>query len=175
MLTTVGVFFGAVLIAALTRLDARKMGPYFAVSEFVFGFPELQAHYRVQDLKSAMIRRLGYPWFAGLLVLFFGQPMWVAATVGVMAAFLLVWPALLMGKPVEFAHRPMLVLYVSLVMTYGGLAGVGFAMGSTIGGLTGAVEFLWENAIAMALGIILTAFGVGGMRLFKSGENSSDA
>ncbi len=120
----------AVAVALLVRVDARFVGPYFALSELVAGSEGLAAlaFYRRKTLRAAIIRRFLYPLLLGfLLPLALEMPLTDVAWCGALAAGLLLWPVLFHGLPIGVSRRDWEVpaLYLSFVGAYASLAATG--------------------------------------------------
>lgn len=120
------VIIPAAVIAIAVRLDAKLLGPYFALSELVPGFG---SDLMVSDktTRHAMIRRLVYPFLVGAGISVFGVSGLSLAAVGLLGAALLLWPIIFHGLPYGISKRSRLlwVLYFSLLVSYGGLSLLG--------------------------------------------------
>jgi hypothetical protein len=103
----VAVLLPAVAVALVVRLDARMVGPYFALSELVPGYSGLDAHffYVARKLNLALVRRFAYPAITAAILGAFGYPLVDAlAAVGV-GACLLLWPVVFHGLPRGVSRR----------------------------------------------------------------------
>jgi hypothetical protein len=113
----------AAIIALAVRLDAKLLGPYFALSELIPGFGnDLMVGDRVT--RAAMIRRLFYPLIVGAAASFFGVFGLSLASVGFIGAGLLLWPIIFQGLPygVSRYSKTLPILYVSFLISYAGLS-----------------------------------------------------
>src|SRR4051812_8762006 len=92
------VIIPAAVIAVAVRLDAKLLGPYFALSELVPGFG---SDLMVSDktTRHAMIRRLIYPFLVGAGISVLGVSGLSLAAVGLLGAALLLWPIIFHGLP----------------------------------------------------------------------------
>lgn len=116
----------AAVIALAVRVDAKLLGPYFALSELIPGFG---SDLMVGDktTRAAMIRRLVYPFLVGAGVSFFGVSGLSLAAVGSLAAALLLWPIIFHGLPYGISRRSKMlwILYLALLISYAGLSLMG--------------------------------------------------
>lgn len=120
----------AVVTALLVRVDAKLVGPYFAMSELVSASDSIDARYFYQPgtLRNALLRRMSYPLLLGLVLSWtVTMPSWEIAIVGAIAAGLLLWPVLFHGLPHGVSRRDWEVpgLYVGFVGSYAGFAAIG--------------------------------------------------
>ncbi|EMY36009.1 hypothetical protein D477_001334 [Arthrobacter crystallopoietes BAB-32] len=120
------VIVPAAVIALAVRVDAKLLGPYFALSELIPGFGN---DLMVSDkmTRAAMIRRLAYPFLIGAGISVFGVSGLSLAAVGFLGAALLLWPIIFHGLPYGISKRSKMVwgLYLSLLISYGGLSLLG--------------------------------------------------
>lgn len=120
------VIVPAALIALAVRLDAKMLGPYFALSELIPGFGN---DLMVSDktTRAALIRRLIYPFLIGAGISAFGVSGLSLAAAGFLGAALLLWPIIFHGLPYGISSRSKVlwVLYVSLLISYSGLSLLG--------------------------------------------------
>lgn len=120
------VILPAVAIALAVRLDAKLLGPYFALSELIPGFG---GDIIVSDktTRAALIRRLVYPFLIGAVIAALGVSGLSLASVGFLGAGLLLWPIIFHGLPHGISRRSRMlwVLYLSLLISYAGLSLLG--------------------------------------------------
>lgn len=155
----------AILIASIVRIDAFLVGPYFAMSELIPGFPGFDAPLfsKPTSLRWAVARRLLYPFLCGVIFALAGAELETVALVVGLGAFLLIWPGLFMNVPLGVSRRDWryAVLYISVIVTFTGLSIlghltiglVGFAADGDIWG------YLADQAIGGILGIICSIVG----------------
>lgn len=120
------VLVPAVIIALAVRLDAKLLGPYFALSELIPGFGS-NLMMSGKTTRAAMIRRLVYPFLVGAGISEFGVSGLSLAAVGFLGAALLLWPIIFNGLPYGISRRSKMlwVLYCSLLISYSGLSLLG--------------------------------------------------
>lgn len=160
------VLVPAACVALTVRLDAKLIGPYFALSDFLIGgTADVSARhwYEQRTLRRAFVRRFLYPIAGGFVLGWLSLSMSDILSVGLLAALLLLWPMLFHGLPWYVPrhswHLP--VLYISFVVAYGAaaLAGwsiQGFVMQVSAGDISG-----WLSEQAVGAGILWVVTGVG--------------
>lgn len=156
----------AAIIALAVRLDAKLLGPYFALSELIPGFgSDLMVSDRMT--RAALIRRLFYPLLVGAATSFVGVSGLSLASVGFMGAVLLLWPIIFQGLPYGVSRYSKLlpVLYVSFLISYAGLSLLGGyivdVMRQAENGDLG--KYVVENFRDWAItGLVVTVFTSGG-------------
>lgn len=96
------VLFPAVIVALVTRLDAKIVGPYFALSAVIAGSEGVGSRFWYSDgqRRLALARRFAYPFLAGFLLAFVKVTAFIdVAAVGALSAGLLIWPVIFGGLP----------------------------------------------------------------------------
>lgn len=122
----------AIVVALTVRVDARMVGPYFAISSVIGGTEGITARmwYEEGPLRQALIRRFVYPGVAGFLLGWTGLSTTDIVSVGLLAAGLLFWPTVFHGLPWFVPRRTwhLPALYVSFAFAFSALAGVGLTL-----------------------------------------------
>lgn len=122
----------AVVVALTVRVDARVVGPYFALSGVISGSEGITARmwYEEGPLRQALARRFLYPCIAGFLLGWSGLATTDVVSVGLLAAGLLLWPMVFHGLPWFVPRRTwhLPALYTSFAVAFGALAGVGLSV-----------------------------------------------
>ena len=155
-------FLPGLLVAFVIRVDAKLIGPYFALSELVPGFPGFDAPLWTQRgaLRFAVARRALYPFLLGCLFGLVGQSILTAAVAGGMAAFLLLWPGFFMPRPrgvFQWDWR-LLLLHLCLIAAFCGLSALGLVVVGTMEALgDGDIgKYLAENIFNGIVAVIGT-------------------
>lgn len=158
----VTTFIPGVLLALLVRLDAKLIGPYFALSELVPGFPGFDAPLWTQRgaLRFAVARRALYPFLLGCIFGLSGLSLHVAGVAGGMAAFLLLWPGFFMPRPWgvrQFEWR-LILLHVSMVAAFAGFSALGVVVIGTMEALGDGdiLKYIGENLFNWILTLVVT-------------------
>lgn len=136
----------AMLVALMTRLDAKMVGPYFALSAVIAAGEGLWCAGWYSDRKRlmALLRRFAYPCIAGFLSAWCGLRLGDGAAIGAVSATLLIWPAFFGGLPWFVPrstwHLPALYLTFIAACGFASLAGfslqrmvISFAAGDVVG------------------------------------------
>ena len=119
----------ALLVALAVRVDARVVGPYFALSSIIAGTEGITARmwYEQSPLRQALVRRFVYPAVAGFLLGWTDLATMDIISVGFLAAGLLLWPTVFHGLPWFVPrhswHLP--ALYATFTLAFSALAGAG--------------------------------------------------
>lgn len=121
----------AFLLALTVRLDARLIGPYFAMISVITGMEGFSGRwwYDKPQMRSAFLRRLLYPALVGFGLGFLDSSRGTTAwAVGLLAGVLLVWPVVFHGLPRFVSRRDWEVatFYFAFVATYSALAQFGY-------------------------------------------------
>lgn len=120
------VVIPAFILALIVRIDAKLLGPYFSFSELIPGFGN-ELLFSQKSTRAALVRRLLYPLAIGLIISSWDS-MDVSRSslvaIGLLGSILLLWPIVFHGLPRGISARSKLipVLYLSLMISYGGLA-----------------------------------------------------
>lgn len=155
-------FLPGMVLAIVIRIDAKLIGPYFALSELVPGFPGFDAPLWTQRgaLRFAVARRALYPFLLGCLFSLIGQDVFTAAVAGSMAAFLLLWPGFFKPRPRGVFQRDwrLILLHLCLVAAFAGLSALGLIVVGTMEALGDGdiVKYVAENAFNGAVAFIAT-------------------
>lgn len=116
----------AVLTALVIRIDAKLVGPYFALSSVISATEGLDGKYWYEErpLRMALIRRFVYPVLLGFALAWTHVGAVDTVAAGLLTAGLLLWPAVMNGLPWEVARRAwqLPALYLSLLVSFGALA-----------------------------------------------------
>lgn len=125
----IAVLLPAIGIALIVRIDAILIGPYFALSAVLGGSEGVDAYqfYESKERRSALLRRFSYPAIAGF-ALSWTTLTWIQiVSIGLVSAFLLVWPVIFHGLPWQVPRRTwhLPVLYTSFIFAFPALAGLG--------------------------------------------------
>lgn len=158
-------FMPGVLLALLIRIDAKLIGPYFALSELVPGFPGFDAPLWTQRgaLRLAVARRAIYPFLLGCIFGLSGLSLHEAGVAGGMAAFLLLWPGFFMPRPwgVRRFEWRLILLHVSMLAAFAGFSALGVVVIGTMEALGDGdiLKYVGENLFNWVLTLVVTIAG----------------
>lgn len=158
----------AAVAVLLIRLDAKLVGPYFALTNLVYGMEGRDARYWYESdtLRWAVARRFGYAIILGGILDVVGASQVQAGEAGLVAALLLLWPVVFHGLPQYASRRDWEVpaLYVALAVAFTSLSVVGAFIVELMKNLgegslvTYVKSKLLENIPTFVLGILASAF-----------------
>lgn len=158
----------AVILALLVRLDARFIGPYFALSELVPGFEGLDAvwWYRSRVTRHALFRRIVYPALVAFVLALVDYGIADVLAVAGMGAGLLLWPVVFHGLPRGVSRRDWEVpaIHVLFVLSFIASGALGFYVLEVmrILGDGSASDFVIQNGVTAlvwgAIVVIATSF-----------------
>lgn len=176
------VVIPAFVLALAIRIDAKLLGPYFSFSELVSGFGFQFLIFR-RSTRAALIRRLLYPLLVGFVCSILGVSGASLAGIGALAAILLIWPVVFHGLPAGVSRRSFAVplLYVSLLVSYGGLTLFGGFIAEVMrqageGDIWAYVrEEFRDWAITALVVLIFTTFGRGAQARLDRRARDKDA
>lgn len=165
-------FLPAVLVAVLIRVDAKRIGPYFAASSLLPGFGGGVAPFMVKGspLRFALIRRLAYPVLMGAVLNFVHADVFEAALAGLTTGFLLSWPAWIAPHPpdgVAFRDALYHLFYLLVILSSGALSLLGFYFVAVLKELSGGditgylLENLFDGVATLLVVSALAAFTKG--------------
>lgn len=148
----------AVITALLVRLDAKVVGPYFALSSLVEATEGLDARFFYGDhsRRLALYRRFLYPIILGFILGIFRISAADVASSGGIAAGLLIWPVIFHGLPVGISRRywEVPVLYASFLAAFPALAVFGKNLNTFLGQVSKGHIFRWFEEQLFSLFII---------------------
>lgn len=159
------ILISAILVAVVIRADAVMLGPYFATSELIPGFPGFHAGLLTQraSLRWAVARRFLYPFLCGAALSLLGMSLSTIGITGGFAGFLLIWPAFFKAPPWGVSRRDWryTVLNVSLIVGFTGLAMLGEIFVSLLGRFSeGDIwKYLADQAFSITFGGLATILG----------------
>lgn len=165
------VLLPATFTAMVIRLDAKFVGPYFALSSLISATegPDARDFYTDPARRRALIRRFLYPVILGFILGWFVTSSVDIAAAGAVTAGLLIWPVLFHGLPLGVSRRDweIPVLYLSFSVSFALLAIggsrlkvllVAFSNGDVAG-------WLARQALSATLFWVLAIMGAGVFRL----------
>lgn len=157
----------AVLVALVTRVDAKVVGPYFALSSVIAASEGVGSRYWYTDSQRrlALARRFAYPCLAGFLLAWTEEAPTNIAAMGAISAGLLIWTVIFAGLPWYVPRRSwhLPALYSTFILGCGlaSLAGLclqrlvlRFAEGDVVGWLAEQMVstiLLWLCTIVVVL------------------------
>lgn len=153
-----------VAIAALVRIEALFMGPYWAWVELL---PYLPDESDSRERRVALVRRVAIPGlilFALVAVWQGTYSQWAALVIGASAGGLLLWPAVVNGLPGGLRSRDseLVGLYSALIVSFASSAWAGAILSEWITGEYGSVlGFLREELVSFLFALVVTAFASG--------------
>ena len=155
------------IVALVTRLDAKVVGPYFALSSVIAASEGIGSRFWYTDSQRrlALARRFAYPCLAGFFLAWTKEAATDIAATGALSAGLLVWPVIFGGLPWYVPRRSwhLLALYSTFIVGCGlaSLSGLAlqrlvlrFAEGDVSGWLAEQMVstiLLWLNTIVVVL------------------------
>lgn len=165
-------FFPALLLIAIIRIDAKFIGPYFAIGELLpsFGGRESAHFYAKGTLRFALVRRLAYPIIMGVIYAIVGSNITLALLGGLVTGFLLVWPAWIApNPPIGVSTRDALyhIFYLLVLLSAGALTLLGFYLVEAITYLSDGepLRYLADNffvgLLSLAVSLVFPAFTLG--------------
>lgn len=160
----------AVVIALAIRIDARRIGPYFALSSVISASEGWDATfwYEDSDRRRALLRRLLYPCIAGFILAWMSYSWADVAATGGLAASLLIWPAIIGGLPWFVPRRTwhLPTLYVSYITVSAVSAVAGRALQQAIVEYSDGDVLGWAGEQAATNGVVWIALVFAGS-IFK--------
>lgn len=161
MRDTLSLLGPAVLLAVLIRLDAKFVGPYFALSELVGGFEGIDAQYWYEDstFRNAVMRRFLWPLVGSMVLSVLGWSLAEVVVVALLVVGLLLWPAVFHGLPLGVSRRDWEVpaLYGVVALLFGASAASGYYLVDAMRGVGGGSlrMFIQEYVVPSLLWLVL--------------------
>lgn len=120
----------AFVVALAVRLDAKLVGPYFSMASLVAGMVGFDDRYfnSAKTLKYALTRRFFYPFLLGITLALCGLSLGETTASGLLAAVLLLWPAVFQPLPqfVSLRDWQVLAVWMTFALAFGALAALGW-------------------------------------------------
>jgi len=155
------VVIPAIITALVVRLDAKLIGPYFALSSLIGGTEGIWADcdYNNPALRKALIRRFLYPALLGFALAWFEPSTADLAATGALAAGLLIWPLVFQGLPMNVSRRDweLPILYLSFFFAFPLLAICGASLKKLLVALSNGdvPHWLLEQALSLLIYSVL--------------------
>lgn len=158
------------ILAIAVNLDNKYLGPYFALTDLVFG--DMQPNgiqwYKDPARRNAVLRRIVYAIIAGFVTNSLGADWTTTLIATTLGGILLVWPAAFRPLPsyVSFKDWQVLFLWITYAASYGAFGLAGYYLNPASIHLTGksfkdwAVENLFGTIVTLIIGSFLTSFAL---------------
>lgn len=169
------VVLPAFIVALVIRFDALLIGPYFSIASVVSGMVGLDdAPFNSSKvLKYAIIRRFFYPLLLGIVLALFGVGLIGATAAGLLAAALLLWPAVFQPLPdfVSLRDWQLVAFWIVFFVAFGMLAMLGWYL-VTVVYVTASGDVL-DYLFGLIRDTVLVAIGSWFMLAFAKGTFDS--